>query len=84
MKDEGKIDNRLIDSDIIQKDESSDLSLRPQKLSEFIGQPQVQKNLSTFISAAGHREEAMEMLESTADQKGSTGFGFKETPARGL
>lgn len=43
MKDEGKIENRLIDSDIIQKDESSDLSLRPQKLSEFIGQPQVQK-----------------------------------------
>ena len=60
MKDEGKIENRLIDSDIIQKDESSDLSLRPQKLSEFIGQPQVQKNLSTFISAAGHREEAMD------------------------
>ena len=60
MKDEDQTDNRLIDSEIIQKDESSDLSLRPQKLSEFIGQPQVQKNLSTFISAAGHREEAMD------------------------
>ena len=33
MKDEDQTDNRLIDSEIIQKDESSDLSLRPQKLS---------------------------------------------------
>jgi nitrate reductase beta subunit len=31
-----------------------------------------------------HREEAMEMLESTADVKGNTGFGFKEPPERGL
>jgi nitrate reductase / nitrite oxidoreductase, beta subunit len=37
-----------------------------------------------FVIPAAHREEAMEMLESTADQKGNTGFGFKETPARGL
>ena len=37
-----------------------------------------------FVIPAAHREEAMEMLESTADVKGNTGFGFKETPARGL
>lgn len=37
-----------------------------------------------FVIPAAHREESMEMLESTADQKGNTGFGFKETPARGL
>ena len=60
MKDEDQTDNRLIDSEIIQKDESSELSLRPQKLSEFIGQPQVQKNLSTFITAADSRKEAMD------------------------
>ena len=60
MIDENEIDNRLINTEIIQKIENSDLSLRPQKLSEFIGQPQVQKNLSTFISAAGSREEAMD------------------------
>jgi holliday junction DNA helicase RuvB len=58
--DKNKIDNRLIDTEIIQKNENSDLSLRPQKLSEFIGQPQVQKNLSTFITAADSRKEAMD------------------------
>lgn len=37
-----------------------------------------------FVIPAAHREEAMEMLEATSDVKGNTGFGFKETPARGL
>jgi nitrate reductase beta subunit len=37
-----------------------------------------------FVIPPAHREESIEMLEATADAKGSTGFGFKETPARGL
>jgi len=37
-----------------------------------------------FVIPAAHREEAMEMLESTADVKGNSGFGFKEPPKRGL
>jgi len=37
-----------------------------------------------FVIPAAHREEAMEMLESTADVKGNTGFGFREKPERGL
>lgn len=37
-----------------------------------------------FVIPPAHREESIEMLESTADVKGNTGFGFKETPARGL
>jgi len=37
-----------------------------------------------FVIPAAHREEAMEMLESTADVKGNHGFGFKEKPKRGL
>jgi nitrate reductase beta subunit len=36
------------------------------------------------IIPPAHREEAMEMLESTADVKGNTGFGFLEKPERGL
>jgi len=36
------------------------------------------------IIPPAHREEAMEMLESTADVKGNTGFGFNEPPERGL
>jgi nitrate reductase / nitrite oxidoreductase, beta subunit len=37
-----------------------------------------------FVIPAAHREEAMEMMESTADVKGNHGFGFKEPPKRGL
>ena len=37
-----------------------------------------------FIIPEAHREEAMELLESTGDVKGNTGFGFLEKPVRGL
>ncbi|MFN8258067.1 MAG: nitrate reductase subunit beta [Bacteroidales bacterium] len=37
-----------------------------------------------FVIPAAHREEAMELLESTGDVKGNTGFGFLEKPERGL
>ena len=37
-----------------------------------------------FVIPAAHREQAIEMLESTADVKGNTGFGFTERPARGI
>ena len=42
--------------------EGYDLALRPKKLSDFIGQPQVQKNLSTFIKAAASRNEPMDHI----------------------
>ncbi len=37
-----------------------------------------------FVIPAAHREQSIEMLESTADVKGNTGFGFLEKPARGI
>ncbi len=37
-----------------------------------------------FVIPEAHREEAHEMLESTGDVKGNTGFGFIEKPKRGL
>ena len=60
MNDQVKNIDRLIDADHNEQTENFDLSLRPKKLIEFIGQPQVQKNLSTFISAASSRQEAMD------------------------
>ena len=60
MKDENKNIDRLIDVESAQLIENFDLNLRPKRLKEFIGQPQVQKNLSTFISAASSRNEAMD------------------------
>lgn len=37
-----------------------------------------------FNIPPAHREQALEMIENTGDTKGATGFGFKETPVRGL
>ncbi len=60
MTDENKMDDRLVHLEVLDKKENQDLNLRPRQLKEFIGQPQVQKNLSTFISAASVRQEAMD------------------------
>jgi len=60
VKDENKNIDRIINVESAQLIENFDLNLRPKRLKEFIGQPQVQKNLSTFISAASSRNEAMD------------------------
>jgi len=38
----------------------SDLSLRPRRLSEFIGQEQLKSNLTVFLTAARQRSEALD------------------------
>jgi Holliday junction DNA helicase RuvB len=60
MSDEKKVDNRLVHLEALENTENHDFSLRPKQLKEFIGQPQVQKNLFTFISAASTRREPMD------------------------
>src|SRR5687767_2526594 len=42
------------------RDEDAEASLRPQRLSEFIGQQQARANLSVFIEAARARKEALD------------------------
>ena len=37
-----------------------------------------------FVVPPAHREQAIEMLEFTGDVKGSTGFGFRQKPERGM
>src|SRR5512135_3366280 len=49
---------RLVAAD--KRDDDADVSLRPQRLSEFIGQQQARKNLSVFIEAARKRGEALD------------------------
>src|SRR6185437_5427735 len=41
-------------------DDVGDTALRPQNLSEFVGQAQARKNLSIFIEAARKRGEALD------------------------
>src|SRR6187200_1821537 len=42
------------------RDDDADASLRPQRLSEFIGQEQARANLKVFIEAARARKEALD------------------------
>ena len=49
---------RLVTSDA--RDDDADASLRPQRLSEFIGQEQARANLKVFIEAARARKEALD------------------------
>ncbi|MPZ40154.1 MAG: Holliday junction branch migration DNA helicase RuvB [Rhizobiales bacterium] len=42
------------------EDDAADASLRPQRLSEFIGQQQARANLGVFIEAARQRKEALD------------------------
>src|SRR5438045_6278164 len=42
------------------EDDIADASLRPQRLSEFVGQQQARQNLSVFIGAARKRGEALD------------------------
>jgi holliday junction DNA helicase RuvB len=41
-------------------EDAAEVSLRPQKLSEFVGQEQARKNLAVFIEAARARKEALD------------------------
>jgi len=60
MNEKNDINDRLVNPDLIDHKDNLDLNLRPKNLKEFIGQPQVQTNLSTFIYAANSRDEAMD------------------------
>jgi|TARA_B110000902_G_scaffold16006_1_gene18764 Holliday junction DNA helicase RuvB len=60
MNETTDVNDRLVNPDLIDHKDNLDLSLRPKNLKEFIGQPQVQTNLSTFIYAANSRDEAMD------------------------
>jgi Holliday junction DNA helicase RuvB len=46
----------------LQPEDEGELSLRPKKLSEYIGQPSIKKNLTIALTAAKLRGEAMEHI----------------------
>ena len=62
MIDDNEMDERLVNSEVIDNMESNDISLRPRRISEFIGQPQVQKNLSTCRGDKCNRQRVVCML----------------------
>ena len=53
--------DRVVDIETFSvEDESSEVTLRPDAWSEYIGQEQIKKNLSVFIEASKKREEALD------------------------
>ncbi|MEZ4180571.1 MAG: Holliday junction branch migration DNA helicase RuvB [Candidatus Doudnabacteria bacterium] len=52
----------ITDNQIIEEDASLDLTLRPQSLTEFIGQQTIKDNLSVVIKAAKMRQENIEHM----------------------
>lgn len=54
--------SRLLDANPNANDAQEELSLRPQRLDEYIGQKDLKKNLRVFIGAALHREECLDHL----------------------
>lgn len=52
--------DRIISSEVNEYDEQFELSLRPQNLSQYIGQQKVKDNLKVFIEAAKLRNESLD------------------------
>ena len=53
-------EDRLIDSELDEEEVQYDNKLRPDKLTEYIGQKKVKENLEIFISAAKIRNESLD------------------------
>ena len=54
--------DRLVSEEVKTEDLEFDLSLRPQRLDEFIGQTKLKENLKIFIEAARRRKEPLDHL----------------------
>ena len=53
------VEERLVTPDEMKEDES-ELSLRPERLNQYIGQTAVKENLRIFIDAAKNRNESLD------------------------
>ena len=52
--------NNILDPKVNDEEEFSEISLRPQKLSEYIGQKKVKENMKVYIEAAKKRGDALD------------------------
>ncbi len=53
---------RLLDANLISSEKEEEITLRPQKLDEYVGQEDFKANLRVFIGAALHREEPLDHI----------------------
>ncbi len=52
--------SRIVDAKKIKGEEEEEISLRPKKISEYVGQKEIIDNLKIFIGAAKHRGESLD------------------------
>lgn len=57
---EGEVADRVVSAESREEDSAERLSLRPQKMSEYIGQTALKNKLSVFVEAARQRKEALD------------------------
>ena len=57
---EGDFDERLLSARTLKTDDENELSLRPHRLEEYIGQDKSKENLKVFIQAAKMRGDALD------------------------
>ncbi len=55
----GELDSRLVSSLSIDEDEQES-SLRPKRMTEYVGQSKIKENLNVYISAAKSRQDALD------------------------
>lgn len=60
MMDEMDFENRIVSTEFNQADGDMENSLRPNQMSDYIGQDKVKENLSVYIQAAKGRGEALD------------------------
>lgn len=53
-------DQRIISSRLLAEDDNTEVSVRPLRLAEYIGQDRVKENIEVFISAARERQESLD------------------------
>ena len=58
---ENDSEDRLISNNLLEED-TKEVTLRPQRLEEFIGQRKIKDNLHIYISAAKDRRESLEHI----------------------
>ena len=54
------IDDNILDPNLLDEEELAEVSLRPQRFNEYIGQTKVKDNMKVYIEAAKKREEALD------------------------
>lgn len=60
IEQEMDFENRIVSPDYNHRQDDTELSLRPKKLSEYIGQDKVKENLNIYIKAARQRNETLD------------------------